>query len=163
MSQLTEQSAPADLAEPAVRPDGGAPAADRRKPFYDLTVRLLGCVRDHDLPTLSALCDDDFGIVEITTTGGSMVIRDRAAWEEWFTGLFAQLDAAKASTWSEITGYEARMGADMAYSVVDFDQMFVTEQESLRFTVIATIIWKREDGAWKESRYHSSLIAVAPA
>jgi hypothetical protein len=133
------------------------------KPFYDLTVSLLGCVRDHDFTTLARLCDDDFGIVDITTTGGSLVIRDRAGWEAWFTGLFAQLDAAQARTWSEITGYEAREGQDMAYSVVDFDQMFVTDQESLRFSVIATIIWKREEGGWKESRYHSSLIAVTPA
>jgi len=28
--------------------------------------------------------------------------------------------------------------------------------------VIATIIWKREDDGWKESRYHSSLIGVVP-
>lgn len=133
------------------------------KPLYDLTVSLLACVRDHDFTTLATLCDDDFGIVEITTTGGSLVIRDRTGWVEWFTGLFAQLDAAKARTWSEITGYEARVGQDMAYSVVDFDQMFMTEQDSLRFTVIATIIWKKEDGSWKESRYHSSLVRVAPA
>jgi hypothetical protein len=138
------------------------PVTMAAKPLYDLTVSLLGCVRDHDFTTLARLCDDDFGIVEITTTGGSLVIRDRAGWEDWFTGLFAQLAAAKASTWSEITGYEVRMGQDMAYSVVDFDQMFVTDQESLRFTVIATIIWKRVDGDWKESRYHSSLIAVTP-
>ena len=26
--------------------------------------------------------------------------------------------------------------------------------------VIATIIWKRVDGVWKESRYHSSLVGV---
>ena len=140
-----------------------ARATMQAKPLYDLTASLLGCVRDHDFTTLARLCDDDFGIVEITTTGGSLIIRDRAGWEEWFTGLFAQLDAAQAHTWSEITGYDARMGQDMAYSVVDFDQMFVTEQESLRFTVIATIIWKQQDGEWKESRYHSSLIAVAPA
>lgn len=132
------------------------------KPFYDLTVSLLGCVRDHDFDTLARLCDDDFGIVEITTTGGSLVIRDRPGWEGWFTGLFAQLDEAKARTWSEVTGYDVRVGADMAFSVVDFDQMFVTEHESLRFSVIATIIWKQVDGIWQESRYHSSLIGVTP-
>jgi len=143
--------------------DAQASTAMEARPLYDLTVSLLGCVRDHDFTTLAKLCDDDFGIVEITTTGGSLVIRDRAGWEEWFTGLFTQLDTAKASTWSEITGYEVRTSEDMAYSVVDFDQMFVTDQESLRFTVIATIIWKRVDGHWKESRYHSSLVGVTPA
>jgi len=130
------------------------------KPFYGLTLDLLDCVRDHDFRTLSAMCDDDFGIVDITTTGGSLIIRDRAGWEEWFTGLFAQLDALRAQTWSEITGYESVVSGDMGYSVVDFDQTFIAEEEKLRFGVIATIIWKRVDGVWKESRYHSSLVGV---
>lgn len=132
----------------------------QEKPFYGLTLELLDSVRDHDYARLAALCDDDFGIVDITTTGGSLIIRDRAGWEEWFTGLFAQLDALRAQTWSEITGYEAVVSGDMGYSVVDFDQTFIAEEEKLRFGVIATIIWKRVDGVWKESRYHSSLVGV---
>ena len=134
--------------------------AMQEKPFFALTTRLLDCVRDHDYGTLSVMCDDDFGIVDITTTGGSKIIRDRAGWEEWFTTLFAQLDALRAQTWSEITDYQAVLSGDMGYSVVDFDQIFVTEGEKLRFKVIATIIWKRVDGRWRESRYHSSLIGV---
>ena len=130
------------------------------KPFFDLTTQLLDCVRDHNDAVLSEMCDDDFGIVDITTTGGSMVIRDRAGWEEWFTGLFGQLDALRARTWSDITGYEAIASGDMGYSVVDFDQTLITEDEQLRFHVLATIIWKRVDGGWKESRYHSSLLGV---
>ncbi len=132
----------------------------QEKPFYALTTQLLDCVRDHNFRRLSAMCDDDFGIVDITTSGGSLIIRDRAGWEEWFTGLFAQLDALRAQTWSEITGYESVLSGEMGYSVVDFDQVFVTEEEKLRFSVIATIIWKRVDGGWKESRYHSSLVGV---
>ncbi|HYN28612.1 MAG TPA: nuclear transport factor 2 family protein [Dermatophilaceae bacterium] len=161
MSAVSSQLPPLDLpaGSPVGLEDGGG---SPQKPFYDLTVRLLGHVRDHDLPALAALCDDDFGIVEITTTGGSLVIRDRAGWEAWFGGLFAQLDAMQARTWSEVTGYEAVVSGDMGYSVVDFHQMLVTEEESLRFTVIATIIWKRVDGGWRESRYHSSLLGVEP-
>ncbi len=132
----------------------------QEKPFFALTTQLLDGVRDHDFRVLSDLCDDDFGIVDIATTGGSVIIRDRAGWEEWFTGLFAQLDALRAQTWSEITGYQAVLGGDMGYSVVDFNQILVTEDEKLRFGVIATIIWKRVDGRWKEARYHSSLLAV---
>ena len=132
----------------------------QEKPFYGLTLDLLDSVRDHDYGRLAELCDDDFGIVDITTTGGSKIIRDRAGWEEWFTSLVAQLDALRAQTWSEITGYESVVSGDMGYSVVDFDQVFVTEEDKLRFGVIATIIWKRVDGTWKESRYHSSLVGV---
>jgi hypothetical protein len=132
----------------------------QEKPFFALTTQLLDSVRDHDFGRLSALCDDDFGIVDIGTTGGSVIIRDRAGWEQWFTGLFAQLDALHARTWSEITGYEAVIAGEMGYSVVDFDQILATEDEKLRFGVIATIIWKRVDGTWKESRYHSSLVGV---
>lgn len=134
--------------------------AMQEKPFFALTTQMLDCVRDHDFGTLSKICDDDFGIVDIETTGGSLIIRDRAGWEEWFTGLFAQLDAMRAQTWSEITGYEAVRSGDMGYSVVDFDQTLVTEDEKLKFSVIATIIWKRVDGRWQESRYHSSLVRV---
>ena len=135
--------------------------AMQEKPFYLQTVELLNCVRDHDFRRLSEICDDDFGIVDITTDGGSLVIRDRAGWENWFTGLFAQLDTMSARTWSDITGYEAVRLGDMGYSVVDFDQALVTETEHLRFSVVATVIWKRVDGVWKESRYHSSLVRVA--
>ena len=134
--------------------------AMQEKPFFALTTQLLDCVRDHDFRKLSTLCDDDFGIVDITTTGGSKIIRDRAGWEEWFTNLFAELDGLRAQTWSEITSYEAVLNGDMGYSVVDFDQIFVTEGEKLRFKVIATIIWKRVDGHWREARYHSSLVGV---
>jgi hypothetical protein len=134
--------------------------AMQEKPFYALTVELLDCVRDHDYRRLSQICDDDFGIVDIATDGGSLVIRDRTGWEEWFTGLFAQLDSMSARTWSDITGYEAVRTGDMGYSVVDFDQTLITDEESLRFRVVATVIWKRVDGIWKESRYHSSMLGV---
>lgn len=149
---------------PASTTDGaGARAgtvAMQLKPFYALTVEMLGCVAHHEYARLAEICDDDFGIVDITVNGGSLIIRDRAGWEEWFVGLFAQLDSLSARTWSDITGYEAVVSGDMGYSVVDFDQTLVTEEEKLRFSVIATIIWKRENGVWKESRYHSSLVRV---
>ena len=134
--------------------------AMQEKHFYAVTVELLDCVRDHDYRRLAEICDDDFGIVDITTDGGSLVIRDRAGWESWFTGLFAQLDSMSARTWSDITGYDAVQIGDMGYSVVDFDQVLVIGDEQLLFSVVATVIWKRVDGTWKESRYHSSLVGV---
>jgi len=132
----------------------------RSKPFFELTERMLNCVRDHDFMTLSGICDDDFGIVDINTEGGSEVIRDRQGWEAWFSGLFAQLATMGARTWSEITGYEAVQAQGMGYSVVDFDQVFIAGEKRLRFSVLATIIWKQVGGDWKEARYHSSMLKV---
>ena len=137
------------------------PDAWHDKPFFALTVGMLNCVRDHNFDRLKQICDDDFGIIDIDTEGGSRVVRNQAEWAEWFTGLFQQLDTLQATTWSEITKYEALERQDMGYSVVDFDQLFVVGEKRMRFSVIATIIWKRVDGGWQESRYHGSLIGVA--
>jgi len=132
----------------------------RSKPFFELTVEMLSCVRDHNYERLSQICDDDFGIIDIDTEGGSKIMRDRKGWSEWFTGLFQQLKTMEATTWSEITKYEALQKTDMGYGVVDFDQLFIVGNKKMRFSVIATIIWKLEDQQWKESRYHSSLLSV---
>ena len=133
---------------------------DRQKPFFELTVAMLDCVAQHDFRKLAGICDDDFGIIDINTTGGSEVIRNREGWERWFTGLFAQLEAMQAQTWSEITRYEALSGTDMGYGVVDFEQVFIAGGKTLRFDVIATIIWKKTSQGWKESRYHSSMLGM---
>lgn len=136
------------------------PESMATKPFFNLTLEMLDCVRDQNFERLSKICDDDFGIIDINTEGGSEIIRDRKGWEEWFLNLFEKLDAMHASTWSEITGYEAVQRQDMGFSVVDFDQMFVVGDKRLRFAVIATIVWKKEPEGWKEARYHSSLVSV---
>jgi len=130
------------------------------KPFFDLTVEMLDCVRDHNFDRLSKICDDDYGIIDINTEGGSEIIRDREGWEKWFSGLFQKLEEMEATTWSEITHYESVERGEMGYSVVDFDQVFIVGDKKMRFAVIATIIWKKDDDEWKESRYHSSLINV---
>jgi hypothetical protein len=61
-------------------------------PLAEPTAALFAGVRDHDLERLSALCDDEHGIVDIAPDGSSVVIPDRAAWRAWFERLFAQLD-----------------------------------------------------------------------
>ncbi len=132
------------------------------KPLFQLTKTILDCVRDHDFTKLANICDDDFGIIDINTEGGSEIIRDRQGWENWFQGLLARLDTMDAKTWSEITNYEALQHETMGYSVVDFDQVFHTPDTKLRFKVTATIIWKKVNEEWKESRYHSSLVSVGP-
>ncbi|MGB3779687.1 MAG: hypothetical protein WA960_15100 [Tunicatimonas sp.] len=141
-------------------PDITYPDAWHDKPFFALTLEMLNCVRDHNFSRLEQICDDDFGIVDIDTEGGSRIIRNQTEWAAWFTGLFQQLDGMKAVTWSEITGYEALKKQDMGYSVVDFDQLFVVGEKRMRFSVIAIIIWKRTGDVWQESRYHGSLIRV---
>lgn len=131
------------------------------RPFFQMTLSLLNGVRDHDFEVLAEQCDDDYGIIDINTEGGAQIIRDRKGWEDWFQGLFKQLSGMGAETWSEITNYEVVERSDMSYSVVDFDQILIVQGVRRRFAVIATIIWKKmEDGSWKESRYHSSLVSV---
>jgi hypothetical protein len=92
-----------------IRPEAAVEysAEMRAKPFFDLTEEMFRCVRDRDFETLANICDDEFGIVDINVEGGSEVIRDRAGWEKWFSGLFTQLKDMDARTWSEITRYEA--------------------------------------------------------
>ena len=130
------------------------------KPFFKETWTILNCVHTHNFELLSSICDDDFGIIDINTEGGSEIIRNREGWENWFKSLFEKLDEMEAKTWSEITNYEALMSDEMGYGVVDFDQFFIHNGKALKFSVIATIIWKFFNGEWKESRYHSSLIKI---
>jgi hypothetical protein len=129
-------------------------------PFFDLTFEMFDCVSKHNFQRLAQICDDDFGIIDINPEGGSEVIRDRAGWEAWFTQLFSRLEEMKAETWSEITRYEALMKGDLGYGVVDFDQILIVGDQRMRFKVLATIIWKKENEAWLESRYHSSMLGM---
>jgi len=131
------------------------------KPFFQLTETILNCVRDHNYELLSSICDDDFGIIDINETGGTMVAKNRADWENWFKTLFAKLNIMNATTWSEITEYDALETAEMGYSVVFFNQYLKVENVTQCFKATSTIIWKKTDDGWKESRYHGSLLSVA--
>lgn len=130
------------------------------KPFYQETIKLFDSVASHNFEMLANLCDDDFGIVDLNEEGKNIVIRDRQGWEDWFHNLFKRLEQMKAATWTEVTNYEAIKREDMGYGVVDFDQILIVGNQKLRFSCIATIIWKKDGGNWKESRYHSSLLSV---
>lgn len=134
----------------------------QNKSFYQLTETLLNCVRDHNYDLLSTLCDDDFGIIDINETGGTMVARNRNEWENWFKTLFAKLDEMNATTWSEITEYDELETAEMAYSVVFFNQYLKLGESTQCFKATSTIIWKKTNEGWKESRYHGSLLSVNP-
>lgn len=131
-----------------------------QKPFFHLTKIMLDYVRDHNYEILTRICDDDYGIIDINPNGECEIIRNRADWESWFKDLFSQLNQMDAVIWREITRYEAVKKPDMGYSVVDFDQYLILGNKKMKFQIIATIIWKKENGEWKEARYHGSLIDV---
>ena len=130
------------------------------EPFFAETVELLRCVRDHDFDTLAGLCDDDFGIVDLDQSGGSVMVRTRAEWEQWFRRLFAELDAMAAGTDSEILDYQVLPTADMAMSVVEFRQSLTLGEHTGLFDCVTTIVWKRTPDGWKEARWHVSLLSA---
>lgn len=131
-------------------------------PFAEETKTLFRCVSEHDFETLAALCDDDFGIIDLGTEGQSVVVETRQEWEDWFHSLFARLDEMQAQTTTEIQKYQALESVSMGYGVVDFCQLLTINGHTSRFYCVATIIWKRVGDSWKESRWHCSLIRVEP-
>ncbi len=48
------------------------------EPFFRETATLFESVKQHDFDTLAALCDDDFGIVDLNTNGSSVIISNRS-------------------------------------------------------------------------------------
>jgi hypothetical protein len=140
--------------------DTAADSAWSGAPFLDLTVEMLRSVRDHDFETLSGICDDDFGIVDLDPSGGSVMVRSRAEWEAWFRNLFAQLEAIPAQTDSEILAYDAVAGTDMGFSVVEFRQTLTIGDAVAAFDCVTTIVWKLTESGWKEARWHVSLLSA---
>lgn len=131
----------------------------QNKPFYEQTVLLFNYVRDNNFEDLAQLCDDDFGIVDIDTDGGSKMIRNRQEWENWFHELFTKLKAMNARTDTEILTYDAIATQEMGYSVVEFCQRLYVNDKVGKFYCVVTIIWKKNaSGAWKEARWHASLL-----
>jgi hypothetical protein len=135
-----------------------AELAGHDAPFAAETAELFAAVRDHDLTTLAARCDDDFGIVDIDPTGGSEVLRSRHDWETWFVQLFAQLDAMDADTDTLIERYDAVDWGDTGMGVVEFDQLLTVAGRTGHFHCIVTIVWKRVGDRWIEARWHASLL-----
>ena len=129
-------------------------------PYFAQTVELLRSVRDHDFDSLAALCDDDFGIVDLDPAGANVMVRTREEWENWFHNLFAQLDAIGAGTDSEITNYQALASADMGMSVVEFTQSLTMGEMIALFDCVATIVWKNTLQGWREARWHVSLLSA---
>jgi ketosteroid isomerase-like protein len=136
------------------------PARFLDAPFFQETLTLLRSVRDHDFDTLAALCDDDFGIVDVDPSGAARPITDRAGWEEWFHELFATLTAMNATTDSTIEDYRAVESTDMGFSVLDFTQTLTVGDLEARFDCVATIVWKRTPDGWREARWHASVISA---
>jgi len=139
--------------------DGPHPDYDGR-PYFEQTLTLLRSVRDHDFDTLSNLCDDDFGIVDVDPSGAAVAIRTRAEWEHWFHQLFAQLDELAAATDSEVLDYVAVEGPSLGYSVLDFRQTLTIGELVATFDCVATIIWKSTPDGWSEARWHASVVST---
>jgi hypothetical protein len=135
------------------------PAQFADQPFYAETVELLRCVRDHDFTALAALCDDDFGIVDVDPAGVARVVRDRPGWEAWFTELFATLDALVAATDSEVLDYRAIAHDTMGFSVLEFRQFLTIGEYTATFDCITTIVWKQTPDGWREARWHGSVVS----
>jgi len=132
---------------------------DTAQPFYSHTRRLFDYVTAHDFDNLAALCDDDFGIVDLGPAGENIMVRTRAEWEGWFKDLFAKLTAMEATTDTEILAYNALETPALGYSVVEFCQNLRVGGKVGKFMCVATIIWKLEGAEWKESRWHVSLLS----
>jgi len=134
-------------------------AREHAGPFLTETLTLLRSVRDHDFDTLAALCDDDFGIVDISPDGGNVPVRTRAEWESWFRTLFGTLDAMGATTDSTVLSYDALESGDLGYGVLEFRQSLTAGPHTATFDCVATIIWKRTAAGWRESRWHCSVLS----
>lgn len=135
------------------------PTRFAKRPFYAETISLLRSVRDQDFDTLSELCDDDFGIVDVDPSGNARPIKNRVEWERWFHELFATLDTMGATTDSEILDYKAMVQGTMGMSVLDFRQTLVVGDAVASFDCVATIVWKQTDTGWREARWHASVIS----
>jgi len=148
-----------DAAELAVSPLDNPPTRFAMRPFYAETLSLLRGVRDRDFETLSWLCDDDFGIVDVDTSGNARPIRNRVEWERWFHELFATLDTMDATTDSEILDYRAMRDDSMGMSVLEFRQYLTVGAFVATFDCVATIVWKKTGRGWREARWHASVIS----
>lgn len=128
------------------------------RPFFNETVALLRSVRDHDFDTLAALCEDDYGIIDVDAAGQPRPIRTRDEWEAWFHELFATLGAMQARTDSDVTDYHATATDELGYSVLEFRQFLSVGELTATFDCIATIVWKRTADGWREARWHASVV-----
>ena len=129
------------------------------QPFFTLSTSLLRAVREHDFETLSVLCDDDAGIVDVDPTGTSVMIRDRSEWENWFHQLFGALDGLGAETDSLVLDYRAFVDGGLGWSVLEFRQFLEIGDLVATFDCVSTIIWKRTPDGWREARWHCSVLS----
>jgi len=125
----------------------------------DATLNLFRYVETKQFEPLAALCDDDFGIVDLDPEGKNVLVRTRSEWEAWFQNLFAQLKQLNAHTYTTITRYNVLPTAEMALVVAEFTQYLVLGQEQHPFDCVVTIVWKKTpENQWQEARWHVSLL-----
>jgi hypothetical protein len=130
----------------------------KETPFYQLTRSLLDSVNTLDYDGLRRMVDDEFGIVDVDPEGKSIVIDDMDAWERYMRVNMEAMRDAEAELSSEILDYRESATTDMAFSVVRFRQDVGLGSQTISNFCLATIIWKRQNGSWKEARWHCSLL-----
>lgn len=130
-----------------------------RQPFYAETLALLEAVRDHDFARLAALCDDDFGIVDVDAAGRTRTVRTRVEWERWYLEQFATLETLGAVTDAEVLSYKARREGDLGFSVVEFRQSLTVGEHTAHVDCVATVVWKRTPTGWRQARWHGSVVS----
>jgi SnoaL-like domain len=134
-----------------------------RQPFYAETLAVLESVRDHDLERLTALCDVDFGIVDVDLAGRTRPVRTRVEWERFFYERFATLTTLGAATDFEVLSYQAHQQGTLGFSVLEYRQSLTVDDQTAWFDGIATIVWKRTPSGWRQARWHGSVVtAVVP-
>lgn len=127
------------------------------EPLLVETQALLDAVNRLDLDGLRAMVDDDFGIVDVDPEGRSVVISTKAEWDAYMDANFTAMRAAGAGLSSQIREYHGEMADDLGYSVVRFIQRVSIGPTVIENPCIATIVWKRTEGGWREARWHCSL------
>ncbi|WP_322411337.1 YybH family protein [Microbacterium invictum] len=130
------------------------------EPLRMQTQALLDAVNALDLEALRAMVDDDYGIVDVDPQGRSVVIDSTAEWEAYMATNFAAMRTAGAVLSSRVVGYHGEEAGDLGYSVVRFVQRVEIGDSVIENPCIATIVWKRTPGGWKEARWHCSPAPV---
>ena len=130
----------------------------QESPFHRLTTQLFAAVNALDLDQLTALVDDDYGIVDIDPDGNAVVIDTKAEWHTYMQENFTLMRTMGPDLRTDVQTYHDVQTNDLAYSVVKFVQHVRIIDTHVANHCLATIVWKRTGTEWKESRWHCSLL-----
>ena len=139
---------------------GTSPWADA--PFFEDTIEPLRRSRDHDF-ALAALCEDGCGNIDLDWNGVNDTVRTRQDVQNCHPRPLGELDAASATTDSEILSDEALTGSDLGFSVLEVRQRLQVGEHAGSFDCAETIVRRHTPNVWGEVRRHVSWFAEALA